>query len=147
MKIAYTTLACPDWTIEQCAQAARDYGYDEIELRLLDGAILQPGADLARIRAACAGVPIICVDTSVSLAQPDETARAKQIADGKAMINMAVALNSPYIRVFGSPPRILGWKTPLPQHASPWPRWPSMAQRVAYACCWRRTIRFVTALM
>ncbi len=107
MKIAYTTLACPDWTIEQCAQAAREYGYDEIELRLLDGAILQPGADLARIRAACAGVPIICVDTSVSLAQPDEAARAKQIADGKAMIDMAAALNSPYIRVFGAPPKDL----------------------------------------
>lgn len=105
MKLAFTTLACPDWTIEQSAQAARDYGYDGIELRLIDGEILKPGADLARIARACAGVPICCVDTSVSLAQPDPANRAAQVADGKAMIDMAAALNAPFIRVFGSPPK------------------------------------------
>jgi sugar phosphate isomerase/epimerase len=104
-KLAFTTLACPDWTLEQCVAAARDYGYDGIELRLIDGAVLGPGADVARIRKACGRLPIVCVDTSVSLAQPDPAARDKQIADAIAMIDMAAELGAPSIRVFGSPPQ------------------------------------------
>ena len=37
MKLAFTTLACPDWTLEQAVDAAQRYGYAGIELRLLDG--------------------------------------------------------------------------------------------------------------
>jgi sugar phosphate isomerase/epimerase len=105
MKLAYTTLACPDWTLERCVQAARDYGYDGIELRLIDGVVMGPDADVARIARACDGLPIACVDTSVSLAQPDPAARAKHIADGVAMIDIAAALGSPLLRVFGAPPK------------------------------------------
>jgi sugar phosphate isomerase/epimerase len=103
--LAFSTLACPDWTIEQCAQAARDYGYDGIELRLIDGEIMKPDADVARIRRACEGLPIVCVDTSVSLAQPDREQRTRQIADGMAMLDIARALGAPFIRVFGAPPK------------------------------------------
>jgi sugar phosphate isomerase/epimerase len=105
MNLSFTTLGCPAWTLERAVQAAREYGYDGIELRLVDGEILKPGADVERIRAALNGLPVCCVDTSVALAQPDPAARAAQIADGKAMIDIAAALNSPFIRVFGMPPK------------------------------------------
>ncbi len=86
-------------------QAVREYGYDGIELRLVDGQVMGPDADVARIKRACAGVPIVCVDTSVSLAQPDPAARAKHIADGIAMIDIAAELGSGLVRVFGAPPK------------------------------------------
>lgn len=109
MKLAFTTLACPGWTFEQALDAAQRYGYAGIELRLLDGEIL--AADLAadqRLRvlgaSRSAGVPICCVDTSVRLAQPDRAARAAQIHDGIAFLELAAMWGAPCIRVFGGPP-------------------------------------------
>lgn len=107
MKIAFTTLACPDWTLEQAFAAARDYGYDGIELRLLDGAVITPAHSetlRARLRAMPDALPVICLDSSVSLAQPDPVARAAQIEAGRAMIDLAVTVGAPYLRVFGAPP-------------------------------------------
>lgn len=109
MKLAFTTLACPGWTLEQALDAARRSGYEGIEMRLLDGELLTPDlADdqRARVLSACraAGVAICCVDTSVRIAQPDADARAAQVRDGLAFLELAAAWGAPCIRVFGGPP-------------------------------------------
>jgi hypothetical protein len=44
MKLTYTSLACPGWTIEEVVSAAKSYGYAAIEWRLADGAIIEPDA-------------------------------------------------------------------------------------------------------
>ena len=52
MKLAFTTLACPNWSLEQAVAAARQYGYEGLELRLLDGELLRPDLDIeARVSA------------------------------------------------------------------------------------------------
>lgn len=109
MRLAYTTLACPDWRLEQAVAAAQQYGYAGLELRLIDGAVLTSGIDAAtrqRVREVCraADLPIVCVDTSVSVAQVDPQQRAAQLRDGRALLELAAAWESPLIRVFGSPP-------------------------------------------
>lgn len=109
MKLAFSTLGCPDWTLEQCVAAAQEYGYDGIELRLLDGALIDPGLGALarrRVREACtnAGLPIVCLDTSVKIAQPDATTRAAQVRDGLAMLDLAAEWSAPLIRVFAGPP-------------------------------------------
>jgi sugar phosphate isomerase/epimerase len=109
MKLAYSTLACPTWTFEQCVEAALAYGYEGLELRLLDGEIISSALDRAqrqRIRAASAraGLPIIGLDTSVRLAQTEAQNRAEQIQEGLALLELAHDLEAPFIRVFGGPP-------------------------------------------
>ncbi len=109
MKLAFTTLACPSWTLEQAVAAARQYGYEGLELRLLDGELLRSDLDTTgrrRVRELCtdAGLPIVCVDTSVKIAQPDPAARAEQIRDGLAFLELAAGWDAPLIRVFGGPP-------------------------------------------
>src|SRR6266542_219655 len=109
MKLAFTTLACPGWSLEQAVAAARQYGYEGIELRLLDGELLRPDLDIEarrRVRELCtdSGIPIVCVDTSVRIAQTDPAARAEQIHDGLAFLELAAGWDSPLIRVFGGPP-------------------------------------------
>jgi sugar phosphate isomerase/epimerase len=109
MKLAFTTLACPNWTLEQVIESALQNGYEGIEIRLLDGNMLPPDMDQAtrdRVRTLCqkAGLKIVCVDTSVRIANPDPEARAAQIREGLAFLEIAAEWNSPYIRVFGSPP-------------------------------------------
>jgi sugar phosphate isomerase/epimerase len=109
MKLAFTTLACPSWSLEQAVAAARQYGYAGLELRLLDGELLRPDLDIEarrRVRELCtdAGIPIVCVDTSVRIAQPDPAVRAEQVSDGLAFLELAAGWDSPLIRVFGGPP-------------------------------------------
>lgn len=109
MKLAFTTLACPDWTFEQCVEAAQRYGYDGLELRLLDGAIIDgmlPSEQRRRIRAttAQAGIAIIGLDTSLRVAQTDPTAQAEQAREGVALLELAHDLEAPFIRVFAGPP-------------------------------------------
>src|SRR5689334_1769067 len=109
MKLAFTTLACPGWTLEQAVDAAQRYGYEGIELRLLDGQLITADLDdtaRRRVREVCAaaGLPIVCVDTSVRVAQPDPAERDAQINVGLAMLELAAAWESPLIRVFGGPP-------------------------------------------
>ncbi len=54
MKFAYSSLACPQWTIEEAIEAAVRYGYDAIEWRMADGEIItsetpeQCGADCVK---------------------------------------------------------------------------------------------------
>ncbi len=53
MKFTLNTLGCPGWTLEHAAEMAREYGYDGVDLRLLDGAVATPAllrANLDRIR-------------------------------------------------------------------------------------------------
>jgi sugar phosphate isomerase/epimerase len=109
MQLAFSTLGCPDWTLEQCVGAAQQYGYAGIELRLLDGAVIEPGLDMAarrRVKSVCTGahLPIVCLDTSVKIAQPEPAARAQQIRDGLAMIELAAEWGAPLVRVFAGPP-------------------------------------------
>jgi sugar phosphate isomerase/epimerase len=109
MKLAFTTLACPNWSLEQVVDAAQRNGYTGLELRLLNGELLSAEMDKAardnvRTQCARAGLKIVCVDTSVRLATPDPDRRAAQIRDGMAFLEMAADWDAPFIRVFGGPP-------------------------------------------
>jgi sugar phosphate isomerase/epimerase len=109
MKLAFTTLACPGWTLEQAAEAARAAGYEGLELRLLDGEVVGPELSIGgrkRVRDVLAanGLALVCLDTSVRIAQPDAAARDKQLHDGLLMLEMAAELGAPMIRVFAGPP-------------------------------------------
>src|SRR5204863_6868218 len=89
MKLAYTTLACPNWSLEQVIDAAKRNGYEGLEFRMLNGELLPADVDQAtrdRVRTQCrqAGLEIVCVDTSVRVATPDPDGRAAQICEGMA---------------------------------------------------------------
>ena len=49
MKLAFSTLGCPEWDLETVIGAARKFGYEGIELRALAGSLdLLSRADLTR---------------------------------------------------------------------------------------------------
>ena len=102
MRLAFTTLACPGWSVEDVAANARAYGYDGIELRLLDGELIDP--DLPeparnRVRRVFddAGLPIVAIDTSVRVAGDAEAAE-RQL---RGWLDVAGAWAAPVLRVFG----------------------------------------------
>ncbi len=105
MKLGYSTLGCPGWTLERAVDAAREYGYQGIELRLLDDEVISPellAANRDRIRRAFGGgVDLAALGSSVRLSDPLPDAKAAQESDCLALIQEAKALGAPIIRVFG----------------------------------------------
>jgi sugar phosphate isomerase/epimerase len=104
MRLAFSTLACPDWPFDRVLAACADYGYDGVELRMLGGALVSPAIDAthrAEVRAACerAGVAVCCLDTSFEIASPDG-----RIDDALACIELAADVGAPMIRLFGGAP-------------------------------------------
>jgi len=109
MKMSFSTLACPDWTMPQIIQTAVDAGYDGIELRFVEGedslwklAAFSRG-QLAATRNALSdfGLQICCVDTSCRFHFPDARQREYWISEGQRMSDLAAELGAPAIRVFG----------------------------------------------
>lgn len=108
MKLAFSTLGCPYWELEQIAQAARAYGYQAVELRAIGGDLdllkrpeFQPGTIKATRRwLADQTLSICCVDTSCSFDSRDEAERRKQIEVALKYAELAAALGVSLIRIF-----------------------------------------------
>src|SRR4030066_196810 len=104
MKLAFSTLGCHEWDIDQIIDAARSNGYEGVELRHYKGSLDLPkvlggfpgGVNGFRRRFARAGIEICCLDSSVVLSNEDPSIR-----EGERMIELAMGLGAPYIRVFG----------------------------------------------
>jgi sugar phosphate isomerase/epimerase len=99
-------LGCPGWTIEQAAQAVKRYGYDAIEWRLADGEVItaQTAPEIkARLVEATRreGLTVACLDTSCHIVNATEDGRQAFIQEASAMVDLAVELEAPFIRVFG----------------------------------------------
>ncbi len=106
MKFAFSTLACPKWSGEQIVDHAVHMGYDGIELRLLDGEILDPMNDADKIvdvvlLARTQNIDVCALDTSCTLNQSTPEERAQQVETLRAWINLARKTHIPVLRVFG----------------------------------------------
>ncbi|HEY6498463.1 MAG TPA: sugar phosphate isomerase/epimerase family protein [Streptosporangiaceae bacterium] len=99
-RIAFSTLAFPDATLAAAASAGRRWGYSGIELRLIDGELIDPAMPAAR-RAqvgrtlAGAGLPVVAVDSSIRLTGDDPG------PDLRRFLQLASDWEAPLVRVFG----------------------------------------------
>lgn len=107
--LAYSTLACPDWSLEQAAEAAVAYGYGALELRLLDGALIP--ADLTsverrRIHTTLRNhnLTLIGIGASTRFALPDPAERAANAAELRRYLHLAHELEAPLVRTYGGTP-------------------------------------------
>ena len=106
MKLAFSTLGCPGWSLEQVTAAVREHGYEGMELRLVDGEIVPPDmapAARKRVRDAFKGanVPIVCLDTSSRFTARDTEERRKQEEATRRYLELANEFEAPMIRIFG----------------------------------------------
>ncbi len=108
MKLAFSTLGCPEWDLVTITGAARKFGYEGIELRALEGSLdllsrpeFAP-SQIARTKAYFKdqGVEICCVDTSCTFHSPDVSERANQVGIALAHAELAAKVGAPLIRVF-----------------------------------------------
>lgn len=107
--LAYSTLACPDWSLEQAAEAAVAYGYGALELRLLDGALIP--ADLTSVERCRIhttlrnhNLTLIGIGASTRFALPDPAERAANAAELRRYLHLAHELEAPLVRTYGGTP-------------------------------------------
>ena len=100
---AFSTLACPTWTLAQALAKGREYGYRAIELRLIDGELIEdsmPAAERKRVGTLLSdsGLELVGVDSSIRLTEDEPAVVAGQIA---RFLDLAAGWGSPLVRVFG----------------------------------------------
>ena len=109
LKASFSTLACPDWTLEEMALCAKQNGYHGVEIRLLKhqtDLLERPEFSERQIDSSMAlfeshGISVCGLSSSVRFDHLDRTERENQLALGKLYIDLAYRLGANFIRVFG----------------------------------------------
>lgn len=107
MKIAFSTLGCPDWSWNEMTAAAKDLGYDGVELRAVEGELYLPQARIftpgliAETMAALARrrLAVSCLASSCCLHVVGHG--EERLREGLDYIDLAARLGAPYVRVLG----------------------------------------------
>jgi sugar phosphate isomerase/epimerase len=108
-RLSFSTLGCPSWTLARVIRTASDLGYDGIEIRFIEGddslwdrpELTGAGLRETRDRIAGAGLAVPCVDTRSFFHHPDAAQRHQAVEEALRVAEVARALGSPGIRVFG----------------------------------------------
>lgn len=108
MKLAFTTLACPKWSLDEIIRNAKAWGYDGLELRGLQEEMFLPKhpqlvpqhRDETRRKLHDVGLQLVSLGSSARLGVPEGEV-VKQLDEAKAYIELAAALDCQAVRVFG----------------------------------------------
>jgi sugar phosphate isomerase/epimerase len=110
LPLAFSTLGCPGWEWKKILEFAQGNGFAAIELRGLMGNMDLPSSPefapgkIAQTKQQLAdhGLKISDLGSSSEMHVAEAEQRAKQLADAKRFIDLATALGTPYVRVFGN---------------------------------------------
>jgi sugar phosphate isomerase/epimerase len=110
LPLAFSTLGCPGWEWSKVLDYAKANGFEAIELRGIMGKMdlpslpqFAPGQiDETKKQVADHGLKISDLGSSSEMHTEEPAARAKQLADARRFIDLASALQVPYVRVFGN---------------------------------------------
>ena len=114
MKLAFSSVACPAWNLATMVEKAKEYGYQGIELRGLEGQMHLPiapqiASNPARVAdlMEATGVALVCLSTSAAFHYRSREEVARNMAEVREYIELAGKLRCPFVRVFGAEiPRI-----------------------------------------
>ncbi|MFO7900466.1 MAG: sugar phosphate isomerase/epimerase family protein [Planctomycetota bacterium] len=108
MKLAFTTLGCPDWTLDQMIAGATEYGFDGIDFRGCAGEmdlwkLPAFGTDLQQTAASIrdAGLAVPCMSSSGRLLRDSDEERAASMENLARFVEIGAALGARFVRVFG----------------------------------------------
>jgi sugar phosphate isomerase/epimerase len=108
MNLAFSTLGCPNWQLNQVVEVAERLGYDGVELRALGGSLdllsrpefAAPNVRSSRTQFEDRNIKVCCVDTSCVFHSRDELDRRTQVDLAVRHAELAAELHAPLIRIF-----------------------------------------------
>lgn len=107
--LAFSTLACPDWSFQQIVDFAASHGYTGLEIRGIKRQMDLPKCNEfsspENIRSTLAlmkekGLKFINLGASAKMHLPEGAEREKSLAEARSFIDLARKINCPYVRVF-----------------------------------------------
>ncbi len=108
MKIAFTTLACPDWTLDEVIEHGSQAGYDAVDFRGLDGQMgvyilseFTDDAEKTRRKLAAANLGISCFSSGANMYNAQARQRARALAEVLEYAKLCRRFDVGFIRVFG----------------------------------------------
>lgn len=109
LPLGFSTLGCPQWSWSQILDFATSHGFPALELRGLQDKIdITQHPELAPSRLADVkrqlddrGLSVVCLGASARMHETDAATRAAQLDEARRYIDLAHALGTPYVRVFG----------------------------------------------
>lgn len=116
MKFALSTIACPDWTLDEIAGKAGEWGYQGVELRTFGNATTNFACDPAltsygKVRTMFdrAGLSIASLATGVRYDDPVTPPvigyvigdNDVSVRETKSAVELAARIGAPFVRVFG----------------------------------------------
>jgi sugar phosphate isomerase/epimerase len=110
-RLGFSTIACPDYDVDQVIALAKANALAGIEIRHLRGTVdlaslpeLSPGKIAeTRRRFEEAGIEVVGIDTSVRMNSLDKAVRDKELESARINLAIAEGLGAKYLRVFGGP--------------------------------------------
>lgn len=107
MKIGFSSLATPAWSLETIVTQAAAMGYSGIELRGLGGELhlplcpeLSANPEAVKRRFEELHVELVCLGSSATLSSQNKRELIKQKAIVEEYLELAARLGCPYVRVF-----------------------------------------------
>ena len=111
MKLAFSTLGCPHYNMDQIIDMAVKNNYQGIEIRAVSGTVQIAqldefkGSGLTETakKLKDAGLEVACLGTSVNFNVAGAEHQSKTLEDAKVAMEIAKTLDCKYIRTFGGP--------------------------------------------
>lgn len=102
---AFSTLACPQWSVETVIRQAAAFGYDGLEWRGGPQGHINPASSPAerlklRQSSADAGLAALAVTAYTSFVSPEPSVLAAQVADLYAYADLAHDIGARFVRAF-----------------------------------------------
>jgi sugar phosphate isomerase/epimerase len=110
-KLGFSTIGCPDYSVDQVIEMATANGYLGVELRFIRGTVELTELEefsprkigSTRQRFEDANLEVVGIDTSVKMASLDPGVRREQRDSARANLEIAEGLGAKFLRVFGGP--------------------------------------------
>ena len=107
MKLAFTTLGCPDWNLEKIVSTAHELGFDGVEIRGLEGKISakeierfqEENRESTKRLFAKNKLELCGFGSSVCFHDPDTW--NEMLEEGRQTIDICASMGIPHLRVFG----------------------------------------------
>ena len=109
MKLSFSTVGCPDWSFDEIFAAAKDFGYDAIEIRGIENEIYAPklsifsdfniAATIEKFKSSGLFISMLASNAVIGMPTIAETGRREAIE----YIELAGELGVPFVRILISP--------------------------------------------